>query len=294
MKVSLGEYKGFEINRPEINVSDEDVHNAIEVLRGNYKKFEEKDGKVEAEDHLTINYEAYYDGEIISEISRNNHNFKIGEGLFHENFENVLYGKAKGDQFTVTVKMDRNFGLRYLRNEQVTFEVQLVSISRRIVPELTDEIVKTFKLEGITTVEELKSEMKYKLQTEKVKTESINILNDMMKRIIDNSRVELDSGDVEALKYEILEDFKEYLKKNNASLDLYIKETGKSEEEVLELCKEEARTYLTEKSVIEKIGHLENIVLTNEESSGLDDEDRLRIYCEKVVSYLLSVNTVNL
>ena len=291
MKVSLGEYKGFEINRPEINVSDEDVHNAIEVLRGNYKKFEEKDGKVEAEDHLTINYEAYYDGEIISEISRNNHNFKIGEGLFHENFENALYGKAKGDQFTVTVKMDRNFGLRYLRNEQVTFEVQLVSISRRIVPELTDEIVKTFKLEGITTVEELKSEMKYKLQTEKVKTESINILNDMMKRIIDNSRVELDSGDVEALKYEILEDFKEYLKKNNASLDLYIKETGKSEEEVIELCKEEARTYLTEKSVIEKIGHLENIVLTTEESSGLDDEDRLRIYCEKVVSYLLSVNT---
>lgn len=290
MNVILGNYKGFNIRKPNIAVNEEEIESEIFKLKHKFMIFEEKKSPIQIGDYIEISYDCYHDGDFIKELSVKKHNFKLGIGLLHKAFEDAIIGRSKGDKFSVEVIFDTKFEIKYLRDEKANFDIFIHSVSQKVMPELNDKAVKNFKIEGIDTVEKLKKYLFDKIQSTKRKIASVQMINDIMKRIIDNSTVELCDDEIETLKNDIYKDFEHVLKVNNASVDIYMLETGVSKESLDSMCRQEAIVYLTEKNIIEKIAELENIRLNDDEIVELTDEEIKSSTYEKVVAYLLNVN----
>ncbi|CAH2213399.1 trigger factor [Tepidibacter aestuarii] len=295
MKVQLGQYKGIGLKRPDVNVKDEEINNYINKIRENYKVEVEKEGFIENGDYTTMDYDGYQDGLHIPEASGKNYHLRIGQGFFLDEFEEHLLGMRKGDTVKFDLVLPSNYQVKHLRDETIHFEVKISSVMNRVIPELTDDVVKRFKIEGINTIDELKEYAKDKIYYQKMMKESARVINEIMHKVIDGSNVELKDEEMESLKQEILEDFKNQLKGKNANLELYLSYTKKTEEEILEQCKIEAETYLIEKAIIEKIAEVENITLNDEEKEKYEniEEDALNeLLYQKVIHFLLKENTI--
>jgi trigger factor len=294
MTVRLGKYKGLCIEKAGVYVSEEEIQKSIDDLLEKFKVEVEKTGFIENHDNIIIDYDCYFDGNLISEISRKKHHFKIGEGFFLAEIEKNLLGKKIGEEFEINLVMESDFTVRYLRGEEVTFKIKVDSVLSRIMPELTDETVENCKINEVNTVEELKISVRNQLLEKKKYNEGANLVNKIAKIVIDDSHVVLDEGEVLVLKEEIYDDFMESLKKNNANLSIYLSYTKKTEQEIEEKCFEEARVYLTEKLIMEKIAEEEGITLSDEEKDVVKDkDDRKQLLYEKVIYFLLKENTVN-
>lgn len=172
----------------------------------------------------------------------------------------------------------------YLNHFRVQYEVEL---------ELTDDIVRGIKINGVNNLHDLIEYAKNKIYYDKLLIESTSIVNKIMHKIIGNSKVDLKDEDIEHLKYEILADFKKQLKKENVNLGIYLSYTKKTEEELLGHCKHEAETYLIEKAIIEEIAKVENITLNNEERLAHNEKQDVvnQLLYQKVIRFLIKENT---
>ncbi len=295
MEIKLGQYKEFGFKRPDVTVKDEEINDYINEIKENYQKDIEKNGPVVNGDYIVIDYNGYHEGIDIPQLSKKSYHSRIGQGYFLEEFEAHLMGKKKGDILKFDLKLPDDYGVSFLCNEVINFEVKILSVMNKIIPELTDEVVTSFKIEGINTISELKEYAKENIYYQKMMLESANTINKIMKNIIENAEVQLKDDEVNFLKNEIFQDFKQQLEKKNANLQIYLSYTKKTETELLEQCKLEAETYLTEKAIIEKIAEQENITFSNEEKErylNSDDEAFNQKLYEKVVRFLLKENTL--
>ncbi|PAB55689.1 FKBP-type peptidyl-prolyl cis-trans isomerase [Anaeromicrobium sediminis] len=296
MNAQLGQYKGFGFKRPNINVKDEEINDYINKIREQYKIEVEKEGSIENGDHIIIDYDGYHEDEHISQLSRNNYHSRTGQGFFLDEFEKYLIGMRKGDIVKFELVLPNDYQIKYLRNETIYFEVKILSVMNRITPELTHDVVRSFKIEGINTIDELKEYAKDQMNYEKIMLESTKVINEIMNKVIDGSKVELKDEEVENLKYEIFEDFKRQLENKNANLEIYLSYTKKTEEELLKQCEIEAETYLTEKAIIEKIAQVESITLNDEEKEKCENSKEKdafnQLLYQKVIHFLLKENTM--
>lgn len=182
------------------------------------------------------------------------------------------------------------------KREQYKVEVEkkgIIAKMEQVKPELSDDAVMGFKINGVNNINDLKEYAKNKIYYDKLIIESTSVINKIMNEIIGNSKAELKDEEIDNLKYIILEDFKKQLKSKNANIEMYLTMNNTTEEELLEHCKLEAETYLTEKAIIEEIAKIENITLKDEdEIAYLKDEEILnQLFYQKVVRFLLKENT---
>ncbi len=294
MKVQLGSYKGFGFKRPDVNIKNEEINDYINKIRESYKIEIEKEESIEKEDYILIDYTGYHEGIDIPQLSKKGYHSRIGQGYFLDEFEAHLMGKKKGDILKFDLKLPDDYGLNFLCNETVQFEVKILSVINKSIPELNDDIVKSFKIEGVNTINKLKEYAKDKVYYQKMMVESTKVINEIISKIIEGSTVELKDEEIESLKREILEDFKKQIEKKNANLEIYLSYTKKTEEEVLKQCELEAQTYLTEKAIIEKIAEVENITLNDEEKEqykNIEEDIFNELLYQKVIHFLLKENT---
>lgn len=296
MEIKLGQYKKFDFKRPNVIISEDEINDYCNKIRQRYKIEVEKEGHIENGEYVVIEYAAYHNGENIPQLSSKLHHSKIGEGFLIKEFEDNILGKKKSDIVEVDVVFAEDSTIKHLRGEKVHFEIKILSVMKQIIPELTDDVVRNFKIEGINTVGKLKEYAEDNIYYEKMMVESTNTINKILRKVIDSSTVQLKDEEVNSLKDEIFEDFKIQLEKMNGNLQIYLAYSNKTEEELLKQCELEAQTYLTEKAIIEKIAEIEDITLNHEEIEkykNTEDQDILnQLLYEKVIYFLIKENTI--
>jgi trigger factor len=135
-------WEGLEAEKPKMVVQDEDVAKAIEGLRRAHSSLvapeparAAKDGDV-----VTIDFTATLDGKALD--SGKGVTAELGEGKLVKELEDAIRGGSVGDKKTVDVSFPENHGNAILRGKSATFEVELVEIKERKLPELDDEFAK--------------------------------------------------------------------------------------------------------------------------------------------------------
>lgn len=156
--VTLGSYTGVSVSVQEPVVQDELVEMYIEyyILPGYATQEELTDGIVELGDTVNIDYTGYHDGTAFEGGTAEGALLTIGSQRFIAGFEDGLIGASVGDK----VSLDLSFPDPYTNNpalagEPVVFEVTVNSISRPVLPELTDELVATMNIDNCKTVKDL-------------------------------------------------------------------------------------------------------------------------------------------
>ena len=135
---TLGKYKGLEIEKENIIVDENEIHQMIDEVRTHYAKREEKAGPVKHGDHVFITYDCIYDGIKHDLASGKNIHLKVGGESFDVKFEENLLNRSKGDKYSFEYYADDNFVVDALKGKLVKFDVELLNIEEDKIPPLND------------------------------------------------------------------------------------------------------------------------------------------------------------
>lgn len=159
-EVKLGEYKGLEVEDKTIEVTEEDVTNAIDNLREQQAELIVKEeGTVEDGNTAVIDFEGFSDDEPFEGGKGENHSLEIGSGQFIPGFEEQLIGKTSGEEFEVELTFPEEYHAEDLAGKDAVFKVKIHEIKEKELPELDDEFAKDVD-EEVETLAALKEKKK--------------------------------------------------------------------------------------------------------------------------------------
>lgn len=109
-EVKLGEYKGLEVEKPDTEVTDEDVEEELKKLQERLAELVIKeDGEAEMGDTVVIDFEGFVDGEAFEGGSAENYSLELGSGNFIPGFEEQLAGVKTGDEKEIEVTFPEEY-----------------------------------------------------------------------------------------------------------------------------------------------------------------------------------------
>ncbi len=143
-EIELGEIRGLPAQQPAGDVTEEDVERELEALRErNAPLVEEPEGTPIAEGHtITFDYVGRIDGKAFEGGSAQEAVLEIGSGRFIPGFEDQLIGKRAGEDGVVQVSFPEDYPAAELAGKAAEFDVHIVNLKKRQIPELDDEFAK--------------------------------------------------------------------------------------------------------------------------------------------------------
>ena len=186
----LPDYRAIPAKREPAVVTDEDVAKAIDALRGQAADFKKVDRAVQEGDYVVINYTGTSDGKPLTEIAPTARGLteqkgfwvEVKQGSFIPGFAIQLIGANAGDKRTVNVDFPAEFVTPELAGKKGTYEVEVVEVKEKALPELTDAFAKTY---GADSLEKLREGVRKDLQNEVNSRQKRSIRNQIVKAISD-------------------------------------------------------------------------------------------------------------
>lgn len=269
--ITLGEYKGVEVEKETLDITDEKVNAEIERLKEGAAKLKEveADATAELNDVANIDFEGFIDGEAFEGGKAEGFDLTLGSHSFIDNFEDQIVGHKKGDEFDVTVMFPENYGAENLAGKPAIFKVKVNSIKRKEEAELNDDLAKEL---GYDSLEDLKVKTRESL----TKREETRINNEFKGKVVEavvaNTNVEvpaeLTNREVE---YQINR-FAQQLQMQGISLEQYFQMTGQTLDKMREESREMAEKSVKTELVLSEITKAENIEVSDDEVNAEIDK----------------------
>lgn len=279
-EVKLGDYKGVEVEKEEITVSDEDVENELKnIQERNARVVEIEDRAAENGDILTIDYSGSVDGEEFEGGTAKNQTLELGSNSFIPGFEEQLVGANSGDEVDVKVTFPDEYHSEDLSGEDAIFKVKVHEIKAKDLPELDDELAKD--VSEFDTLDELKADIKKSLEEKAEKQEKANYENAVIEKVCEGAEVLVPEVLVEGQIDSNVREFGQRISYQGLDLDKYLELTGIKMSDFREQFKEDAEKLVKADLVLEAISEKESIEATEEEVEK-ELEDIAKQYNQKV------------
>ncbi|OLS41501.1 trigger factor [Bacillus sp. MRMR6] len=264
-EVTLGEYKGLEVEEFDTNVTDEDVAKELETLQSRQAELVVKEeGTAELGDTVVIDFDGYVDGEAFEGGKAENHSLELGSGSFIPGFEEQLVGVAAGESKEVEVTFPEEYHAAELAGKPAVFKVVLHEIKGRELPELDDEFAKDVDDE-VETLDALKEKIQNRLVDSKKHEAEHHVRDSVVEQAAANATVEVPEVMVQSETNRMLQEFEQRLQMQGMNLELYFQFSGQDENALREQMKEEAANRVRVNLTLEAIAKAENLEATDED-----------------------------
>lgn len=188
--VELPQYKGVEVVKTEIKVTNEDVDRELKTVQDkNARIVEVTDRPVEKGDFLTIDYAGFVGEEQFEGGTAENQALEIGSNTFIPGFEDQLIGKNKDEEVTVNVKFPEEYHAEELKGKDAVFHVKIHEIKTKELPEMDDEFAKD--VSEFDTLEELKEDTRKVLEQKASDSIKIANSNNVVTKIVNDTVLEI-------------------------------------------------------------------------------------------------------
>ncbi len=189
-EVELPEYKGVEVEKTEINVTDEDVENEIKAIQEkNARIIEVSERAVQNGDFLTIDYAGFVGEEQFEGGTAENQSLEIGSNTFIPGFEEQLIGKNKGEEVKVNVTFPEEYHSEELKGKDAVFNVTIHEIKSKELPEMDDEFAKD--VSEFDTLDELKADTKKNLEQRAADSAKVANDNNVITKIVNEAKIDI-------------------------------------------------------------------------------------------------------
>lgn len=189
-EVTLSEYKGVEVERFDIKVTDEDVENELKKIQEkNARIVEITDRPVQKGDTLTIDYAGFVGEEQFEGGTAENQSLEIGSNSFIPGFEEQLIGKNKDEEVEINVTFPEEYHAEDLKGKDAVFKVKIHEIKAKELPDIDDELAKD--VSEFDTLEELKEDTRKTLEKKAEDTIKVTNDNNIITKIVNDSQVEI-------------------------------------------------------------------------------------------------------
>ncbi len=263
-EVTLGDYKGIEVEKKEAEVSDEEVDAEINRVReSNSRMLTIDDRAAQDGDTVVIDFDGYVDGEQFDGGKSENYSIVIGSHTFIDNFEEQLVGRNIGDEFDVNVTFPEQYHAEELRGKAALFKVKLNGIKVKELPEVDDEFAQD--VSDFDTLDEYKADLKNKLIENKKAAIKRELEDKVIGQIIDNAQMEIPEPMVEAQTRQMTQEFGQNLRAQGLSLEQYMQLTGYTPQQLIDELKPQALKRIQSRLVLEAVVAAEGIEASDEE-----------------------------
>lgn len=281
-KVELGEYKGIEVTRQTIKVTDSDVDAELRRLQERHARYDKvEDRGIEAEDYVT--------GDISSHVEGENKNgprrtiLHIGTNL--PEFDASIMGMRPGERRVFSIKYPDDFSDAQLAGKTAEFDVTVESIRVMRLPDLDDEFAKSL---GFENLDQLREEVRQQLLDARNRESEATVERKILEEIVSRSNVQFPEVMVD---YEVqydLEEIERQLRQQNMSLAQYLEQTGRSKEQLVEELRQAATRRVRNQLVLGEIARREQITVSDEEIDAEIERiaEERNVSVEAVLGYL--------
>ena len=265
--IKITQYKEIEVDavqKPE-EVTEEAVEERIEMtLASKLETIEITDRPVKSGDTANIDFVGKIGGEAFEGGSAEGYPLEIGSGAFIPGFEDSIIGHSIGETFDWNGSFPEDYGNADYAGKDVVFTITVNSLSQSIVPELTDEFVKSVS-EKSKNVKEYKAEVKKQLEKEGKENYENQLNSQVIQKVLENSEVpEYPEDEVEKMCVETIEQHKTIATYLNMEYEDYLQQNGFSIEEFEKRVENDAKESIKQTMAIKAIAEKEKIKMTDE------------------------------
>lgn len=223
-EVTLGQYKGLEVEKAEAAVDASEIDAEIDRMANNIARISTVDRAAKDGDTAVIDFEGFKDGEAFDGGKGEAYELKLGSGSFIPGFEEQVVGMAAGEEKDINVTFPENYHVKELAGAPVVFKVKVHEVKETVVPEKDDEFVKD--VSEFDTMDELRADIEKKILDEKQAGIDRAFENAAIEKAVANMTVEIPDSMVEEELDHELERMDYELRSQGASLEAYANMMG--------------------------------------------------------------------
>ena len=205
--VEVKDYSKFEFKKDDDTVTDKDLTDLIEKYlapKAEMIEVEDESKALENGQFAVFNFEGEKpDGTRPDNMKASEFLLEIGSGQFIPGFEDQMVGLKKGEKKTLNVTFPADYHEEDLRDAAVKFDVELLEIKEKKVPELTDELAKEF---GFESVEDFNTKNKERLVNQKKREVQTKLQEEILKKLVEENSFDVPSALVEQQKKSVRDD----------------------------------------------------------------------------------------
>ena len=262
-EVTLGEYKGIEVEKASAEVSDEDIEAELKkVQEQNSRLITVEDRAVEDGDQTVVDFEGFVDGTPFEGGKGEDYPLTIGSHSFIDTFEEQLIGKNIGEECEVHVTFPEEYHAKELAGKPAVFKVTVKEIKRKELPELNDEFAG--EVSEFETLEEYKNDVKSKLSLKKQKDAATENENHVVDKVVENAQMDIPEPMIDSQVNNMVNDYARRMQSQGLSLEQYMQFTGMTIDTLKEQMKPQAVKRIQTRLVLEAIVKAENITVSDE------------------------------
>ncbi|MFZ5975470.1 MAG: trigger factor [Bacillota bacterium] len=262
-EVTLGQYKGIEVEKAEYNVSDAEVQAKVDQALEKAARYVETDRAVQDGDRVILDYTGTIGGEEFPGGSAENATLNIGSGQFIPGFEEQIVGMNKDEEKDIEVTFPENYPAEEYAGKDAVFHIKLHEIKQKELPEFDDEFVKDIS-DTLDTVDEYLKDVRQKLTEEGEKAARDKMEEAALNAVVDNAAVTIPDCMVEDQLDTMLQDLRMNLAGSGLRLEDFFQYARSSVEEYRARYRDEAIRRIKNHLVIQAIRSAEGIEADDE------------------------------
>lgn len=263
-EVVLGQYKGLEVPKADLSVTEEEVLAIIKREQEKNAVNVNVEGRaVQADDVATIDFEGFVDGVAFEGGKGTDYPLTIGSNTFIPGFEDQIIGHEIGAEFDVNVTFPETYQAEELQGKAAVFKVTVKKIEEKQLPELDDEFA--------AEVSEFDTLAEYKAHVEKAEAERKEVAAERAKEdavvnmAVENAQMDIPEAMVNTEANNMIREFANNLAQQGLQLEQYLQYFGQTEEGMREQMKPNALKRIQSRLVLEAIAKAEAFEITEEE-----------------------------
>ena len=262
--VSLGKYKGVEVDKQEIVVTDEEVDTEIrKEQEKNASRNEITDRPVKDGDDIVLDFEGFCDGVAFEGGKGTDYPLTIGSNSFIPGFEDQLVGANIGEEMDVNVAFPENYQAEELAGKPAVLKCTVKKITEKILPELDDEFAD--EVSEFSTLAEYKDDVRRQITERKEQSAKTAKENQAVEKVIEDAHVEIPAAMLRTQQEQIAGEFEQQVMSQGMKFEDYLKYAQTTREQFIDNMKDEAERRIKYRLVMEQVAKEENIVATDED-----------------------------
>jgi len=261
-EVTLGQYKGLEVEKAEASVSDAQVQAELDRMAENVASTETVERAAELGDTANIDFEGFDNGVPFDGGKGTDFDLKLGSGQFVPGFEDQVVGMSVGEEKDINVTFPEDYHAE-LAGKPVVFHVKLNKLTVTNVPVQDDEFAKD--VSEFDTLEELKADIRAKALEQAQKQIDSAFEQNAVEKAAENTTVEMPKALVESELDTQMERFAYQLQMSGYSMEQYAKMMGGDVNTMRNAFRPAAEKQAKISVTLEKIVEVEGLTVTDEE-----------------------------
>ena len=268
-EVKLGDYKGLNVPKNEVNITDEDVEKQLKMFQDRQGKLVDapEGAEVKDGDFTTLDFKGFVDGEAFDGGEGKDYPLQIGSNSFIPGFEDQLVGAKIGEERDVNVKFPEEYHAKELAGKDATFKCTIRSIKTKELPAIDDELAK--KVSKFETLDELKADIRKNLEENAERTAENDQKSAAIEMATNNITVDIPAVMIDNRVTAMIQEMAMRLEQQGMKLEQYLQYAGTDIAKLREQYRETAEKNVKTDLMLEEVAKAEDIKV---EAKDLDEE----------------------